>query len=63
MTIVISGLSASSAGQFPLFYHVPSSASGMTHVSDKTLENALVLLRVGTLVQRLKSMAFIETLF
>lgn len=62
VTIVISGLLASNVGQFPDACHVPSSASGITHVSDETFVNALTLLSVGVLVQRLKSMVCSELL-
>lgn len=63
MTIDTSGLFARRVGQFPVCCHVPSRASGITHVRALTPLNALTLLRVGVFVQRPKPMAFIETLF
>ena len=61
--MMTSGLFASSVGQFPVLYHVPSRDSGITQVSAETPLKALTLLRVGTLEQLLKSMTFIEELF
>lgn len=60
--IVTSGLFASSVGQFPVLCHVPSSVSGITQVRAETPVKEFMLLSVGTFVQRLKSMIFIEVL-